>query len=415
MISAQFGILTRWQYSHNTTKTSQCRPLGVFAVHIIKPDDTEEINYIHKDHLGSWHTITDERGNLIQELSFDAWGNRRYPATWRAFAGTPPEPLFDRGFTGHEHLYAVNLINMNGRVYDPIVSRMLSPDNFIQAPGFSQSLNRYSYCWNNPLKYTDPSGNELGVENRNNWFWWEYRGGSNSSHSIGPGSGNHWSDPYRDKDGDFMLMTSRVLDNKHGHGAWDNYFKEWNKHAGDEMNRKYTDNGVEISYSGKWVSHNTSYYGAESEENDQTGGGDPVQTVNNASNYAGIVVSAVQQTMQNTKVGSDVAYYLSGNMKVLNTINNAFKYAPYVGLGTTVLTGTYLSRNINPATGQPYQSWAETGTDIGMNIATIYIGAQYGGWYGAGAAVFYLGVKINVQYQIKNDINPGMNFILFKE
>ena len=34
----------------------------------------------------------------------------------------------------------------------------LSPDNFIQAPGFTQSYNRYSYVLNNPLKYTDPSG-----------------------------------------------------------------------------------------------------------------------------------------------------------------------------------------------------------------------------------------------------------------
>jgi len=43
-------------------------------------------------------------------------------------------------------------------MYDPVASRMLSPDNFIQAPDFSQSFNRYSYCLNNPLIYTDPYG-----------------------------------------------------------------------------------------------------------------------------------------------------------------------------------------------------------------------------------------------------------------
>jgi len=133
-------------------------PEGVFALHVINPNVSESIHYVHKDHLGSWHTITDENGNLLQELSFDAWGTRRNPQTWDAFAGTPPSPLYDRGFTGHEHLYAFGLINMNGRMYDPMVSRMLSPDNFIQSPDFSQSFNRYSYVWNNPLVYTDPEG-----------------------------------------------------------------------------------------------------------------------------------------------------------------------------------------------------------------------------------------------------------------
>ncbi len=47
---------------------------------------------------------------------------------------------------------------MNGRLYDPIVGRFLSPDNYVQSPGFTQSFNRYSYAWNNPLRYTDPDG-----------------------------------------------------------------------------------------------------------------------------------------------------------------------------------------------------------------------------------------------------------------
>ncbi|MGB8490345.1 MAG: RHS repeat-associated core domain-containing protein [Bacteroidales bacterium] len=64
----------------------------------------------------------------------------------------------DRGFTGHEHLDQFGLINMNGRVYDPLTAMFLSPDNFIQSPDFTQNFNRYSYCLNNPLVFTDPSG-----------------------------------------------------------------------------------------------------------------------------------------------------------------------------------------------------------------------------------------------------------------
>ena len=52
----------------------------------------------------------------------------------------------------------MGLIHMNGRVQDSITGRFLSADPYIQAPYFSQSLNRYSYTFNNPLSYTDPSG-----------------------------------------------------------------------------------------------------------------------------------------------------------------------------------------------------------------------------------------------------------------
>jgi RHS repeat-associated protein len=55
-------------------------------------------------------------------------------------------------------LDAFGLINMNGRVYDPVIARFLSPDNYVQSPTSSQGFNRYSYCLNNPLVYTDPSG-----------------------------------------------------------------------------------------------------------------------------------------------------------------------------------------------------------------------------------------------------------------
>lgn len=48
---------------------------------------------------------------------------------------------------------------MNGRVYDPVLGRFLSPDKYVQEGDNSQNYNSYSYCLNNPLKYADPSGN----------------------------------------------------------------------------------------------------------------------------------------------------------------------------------------------------------------------------------------------------------------
>lgn len=136
-------------------------PTGVFAV--IEMDSSRKaVHYVYKDHLGSWTAIADNNGIVEQRLSFDAWGLLREPDTWTGcFTGSP---MFDRGYTGHEHLYDFGLINMNGRIYDPVMSAFLSPDNYIQCPDNSQNFNRYAYCLNNPLRYTDPSGEAAGVD-----------------------------------------------------------------------------------------------------------------------------------------------------------------------------------------------------------------------------------------------------------
>jgi RHS repeat-associated protein len=75
-------------------------------------------------------------------------------------SGNLPAWLY-RGYTGHEHLDEFALINMNARLYDPVLGMMLSPDNYIQDPSFTQNYNRYGYCFNNPMRYTDPSGNAV--------------------------------------------------------------------------------------------------------------------------------------------------------------------------------------------------------------------------------------------------------------
>ena len=112
------------------------------------------MSYVLKDHLGSMYaTVTN---GSVDYYSFDAWGRERNPNTF--LYDNVPSHSFSRGFCMHEHYRDFGLINMNGRMYDPLVGRMLSPDIVIQNPEYSQSYNRYSYCFNNPLRFTDPSG-----------------------------------------------------------------------------------------------------------------------------------------------------------------------------------------------------------------------------------------------------------------
>jgi len=155
---------------------------------------------IQNNSSGSYYCITGESGNIVllhdreeQVFSFDPCsvklgfrelcepetlvelipaalahreGRRRKPYNWEYYT-RPTTYLFNRGFTGHclsryavigKHLDLFGIINMNGRLYDPWLGRFLSPDNFVQSATYSQNFNRYSYVLNNPLKYTDPSG-----------------------------------------------------------------------------------------------------------------------------------------------------------------------------------------------------------------------------------------------------------------
>lgn len=130
-------------------------PSGLAAI-FVKEGTSNKMYYAFTDYLGSIQTIVDETGVIVQESRYDAWGKRVY----NSFT-TPSttELITDRGFTGHEHLADdFQLINMNGRLYDPTLARMLSPDNFVPSPFNTQDFNRYSYARNNPLKFTDPNG-----------------------------------------------------------------------------------------------------------------------------------------------------------------------------------------------------------------------------------------------------------------
>lgn len=115
--------------------------------------------YVHHDYLGSIQAYTDEEQKVICELSYDAWGRRRNPDTWEYYDNIVDADAFnEHGFGGHEHLDLFEMINMGGRMYDPVLGRFLSPDPYVQAPDYTQNLNRYSYCLNNPLSLIDPSG-----------------------------------------------------------------------------------------------------------------------------------------------------------------------------------------------------------------------------------------------------------------
>jgi len=191
-------------------------PESLFGIVVKENYNLVKIYYIKTGHLGSILALYD--ATTVQQTyaqSFDAWGRERNPETWNYTLPTStqkPEWL-TRNYTGHslsreaqngKHLPEFGLINMrvptnvsmsgNGRMYDPILGRMLSPDNFVQDPSSTQSYNRYSYCWNNPLKYTDPSGEIVWVPIVIGAVVGGYLGGAAASGEWNPVSADYWND-----------------------------------------------------------------------------------------------------------------------------------------------------------------------------------------------------------------------------
>lgn len=117
------------------------------------------VAYLLTDRLGSVDAIANSGGALIESRGFDAFGKPR-TGTWAdaSPARLGSTAITPHGFTGHEHLNSLELIHMNGRVYDYNLGRFTGVDPFIQFPLNSQSLNPYSYILNNPLASTDPTG-----------------------------------------------------------------------------------------------------------------------------------------------------------------------------------------------------------------------------------------------------------------
>ena len=207
----------------------------IVAIFEKKSTDTNPVmHYVHTDHLGSLNVITSQSGSIEQEMSFDAWGNRRDPNTWQNLTSAPTNLVTDRGFTGHEHMDGFKLINMNGRVYDPVLGRFLSADKIIQNPVGTQSYNRYSYCVNNPLMFTDPSG----------YTYFKYKDGEWSSFEYDPFGGTTSYD-FRTASGGF----EQPMYNHLGGGVYTN--RDGYRVSFDEVNNNYLARDLKGTLSGE--------------------------------------------------------------------------------------------------------------------------------------------------------------------
>lgn len=166
--------IERLTHNNNTDVTTKYHYMAngqVVAIDTATDTDTQS-HYLHTDRLGSASVLTDSNRAMVEQMSYDIWGQVRNLNDGEVLV--LKSQYHTKGYTGHEMLSDVDLVHMNGRVYDPILGRFMSADPFVQFAFNSQSYNRYSYVLNNPLGATDPSG-YMSEEVDSGWSWGESR------------------------------------------------------------------------------------------------------------------------------------------------------------------------------------------------------------------------------------------------
>jgi RHS repeat-associated protein len=136
---------------------------------IARRKSSGEINYYFADHLGSSRVVTNATGTILDDSDFYPFGGERVVTST---SGN------NYKFTGHERDSETGLDYMKARYYASGYGRFLSPDEFTGGPvsAYSsndplppgplpyaditnpQSINKYTYVYNNPLNHIDPDG-----------------------------------------------------------------------------------------------------------------------------------------------------------------------------------------------------------------------------------------------------------------
>ena len=126
------------------------------------------LHWAGTDHLGGTIRVMDSSFAPVDGMRYESYGDDRD-------AGDSLNT--DRKFTGQTEDESVGLYWYQSRAYDPEIGRFCTPDPIVPEPGYPPALNRYSYVYNNSLKYIDPSGHSA------DWFneawreeFWEVHG-----------------------------------------------------------------------------------------------------------------------------------------------------------------------------------------------------------------------------------------------
>jgi len=136
--------------------------------------------YMQGDHLGSSSLVMTTSGTLNTRQTYFPYGAKRVAD------GSPLPTGMDTTFTGQKSDDSTGLMYYGARYYDTGLGRFTQADTIVPNPMNPQTLNRYSYTANNPVRYTDPTGHAF-CEDCNDGG--DYNDGGDTGGDAGGGNG----------------------------------------------------------------------------------------------------------------------------------------------------------------------------------------------------------------------------------
>src|SRR5690606_28928821 len=105
--------------------------------------------YMYNAH-GDVTALIYEDGTIAATYEYDAFGN---------ITGQTGSADNNITYAGYQYDWETGLYYLNARYYDARIARFLTEDTYRGSINDPLSLNLYTYCYNNPIRYWDPTGN----------------------------------------------------------------------------------------------------------------------------------------------------------------------------------------------------------------------------------------------------------------
>ncbi|WP_432663363.1 S8 family serine peptidase [Wukongibacter baidiensis] len=151
------SITTGFYYSGgnviNETENGVFKARNIRGINIIAREDNQgtKAYYLYNGHGDTVNLVTNT-GEILNTYDYDVYGKAKVEE------GSTDNPY---RYAGEYYDEESELYYLRARYYDPNIARFISEDSYKGDPSYPLSLNLYTYTYNNPIKYVDPSGHTV--------------------------------------------------------------------------------------------------------------------------------------------------------------------------------------------------------------------------------------------------------------